>query len=70
MIAISQEALLDYKAAAKNLRASKLEQLREKINSDDYLYEAIQRIALILSNELLDISQGGAYNERQRKGRK
>jgi hypothetical protein len=50
------------------MRDSELEQLRNKINSQDYLYEAIQRIALVLSNELLDISQGGTYNER--KGRR
>jgi len=47
---------------------SKLEVLREKINSEDYLLEAIHRIALIISNELLDIPQGGSY-ERQRKSR-
>jgi hypothetical protein len=52
------------------MRDSELEQLRNKINNQDYLYEAIQRIALVLSNELLDISQGGTYNERQRKGRR
>jgi hypothetical protein len=50
------------------MRDSELERLRNKINSQDYLCEAIQRIALVLSNELLDISQGGIYNERQRKG--
>jgi hypothetical protein len=48
-------------------RDSELEQLRDKINNQAYLYEAIQRIALILSNELVDISQGGVYNGRQRK---
>lgn len=48
---------------------SKLEVLRRKINNDDYLHEAIQRIALIISNELLDIPQGGASYERQRKSR-
>ncbi|GHU53678.1 hypothetical protein FACS189496_5180 [Bacilli bacterium] len=48
----------------------KLEQLRKKINNEDYLNGAIQRIALILSNELLDTPQGGSYHERQRKGRK
>jgi hypothetical protein len=48
----------------------KLETLRKKINSEDYLNGAIQRIALVLSNELLDIPQGGFYHERQRKGRK
>ncbi|MDR0602297.1 MAG: hypothetical protein LBG42_07930 [Treponema sp.] len=44
-----------------------LERLRDKINDNDYLSEAIQRIALVLSNELLDISRGGIFHERQRK---
>jgi hypothetical protein len=44
-----------------------LENLREKINSEDYLYEAIQRIAQVLSNGLLEVSRGGIYHERQRK---
>ena len=48
---------------------SKLEVLRLKINNEDYLYEAIQRIALIISNELLDLPQGGRSYERQRKSR-
>jgi hypothetical protein len=51
------------------LRSDELETIRRKINNKDYMYEAIQRIALILSNELLDISRGGLYHE-QRKGRK
>jgi hypothetical protein len=50
--------------------ASRIESLREKIDNKDYLYAAIQRIAQVLSNELVDIPQGGTYNERQRKGRK
>ena len=49
---------------------SKLEVLRQKINNEDYLHEAIQRIALIISNELLDLPQGGRSYERQRKSRK
>jgi hypothetical protein len=56
--------------AGSRLESSKLEILRKKINSEDYLYEAIQRIALILSNELLDLSQGGRSYERQRKRRR
>ena len=48
---------------------SKLEVLRKKINNEDYLHEAIQRIALIISNELLDLPQGGRSYERQRKSR-
>lgn len=44
--------------------------LRKKIHNQDYLYEAIQRIALVLSNEILDIPQEGRYHEQRRKGRK
>jgi hypothetical protein len=46
-----------------------LEILRQKINSEEYIYEAIQRIAQVLSNELLKTSRGG-YHARQRKRRK
>ena len=51
------------------LGITELEALRAKINNEEYVYEAIQRIALILSNELLDIPQGGGH-EQQRKGRR
>ena len=50
--------------------STKLEQLRRRINDEDYLYEAIQRIALVLSNELLEISHGGKHIERRRKKRR
>jgi len=53
---------------AESSGLSKLEVLRQKINSEDYLLEAVHRIALIISNELLDIPQGGSY-ERHRKSR-
>jgi hypothetical protein len=43
--------------------------LRQKIDNEDYLNEAIQRIAQVLSNEILELPQGGSYYE-QRKGRK
>jgi hypothetical protein len=48
---------------------SKLEVLRMKINSEDYIHEAIQRIAHIISNELLDLPRGGRSYEQQRKSR-
>jgi len=48
---------------------TRLEVLRQKINSEDYLYEAIQRIALIISNELLDLPHGGRSYEQRRKSR-
>jgi hypothetical protein len=44
-----------------------LEKLRKKIDSKAYLNEAIQRIALVLSNELLNICQKGLYHERKRR---
>jgi hypothetical protein len=53
----------------RTLSSTRLEQLRQRINDKDYVHAAIQRIALVLSNELMDMSQGrGNYNERQRKG--
>jgi len=53
----------------QTISSTRLEQLRKSINDEDYLYAAIQRIALVLSNELMDMSQKeGRYNERQRKG--
>jgi hypothetical protein len=54
----------------QSLGNPKLDALRVKINSEAYLYEAIQRIALVISNELLDIPQGGCNYERQRKKRR
>jgi hypothetical protein len=44
--------------------------LKQKIDNEDYLSEAIQRIAHVLSNEILELPQGGSYHERQRKRRK
>jgi hypothetical protein len=41
--------------------------LKKKIDDEDYLYEAIQRIALVLSNEITGVSGGTETNER--KGR-
>jgi hypothetical protein len=51
------------------LNIKKLEILRRRINDEDYLHAAIQRLALVLSNELMDITQEGRH-ERQRKRRK
>jgi hypothetical protein len=48
----------------------RLELIRRRINDEDYLRAAIQRLALVLSNEILDITQEGERHERQRKRRK
>ena len=53
----------------QSLSSAELEKIRTRINDQDYLFEAIQRMALVLSNELIDFSQGGKRNERRRKGR-
>jgi len=53
----------------QSLSSTELEKLRIRINDQDYMFEAIQRMALVLSNELIDFTQGGKHNERRRKGR-
>ena len=68
MMMMTQEASLKT-SREENTGLSRLEVLRQKINNEDYLHEAIQRIALIISNELLDLPQGGRSYERQRKSR-
>ncbi|MDR0444585.1 MAG: hypothetical protein LBH44_14395 [Treponema sp.] len=52
------------------LNSTKLESLRQRINDENYLHAAIQRLALVLSNELMDVTREGARHERQRKRRK
>ena len=64
MIRVSRKTPID-----EGTGLSRLEVLRQKINNEDYLHEAIQRIALVISNELLDLPQGGRSYERQRKSR-
>ncbi|MDR0997614.1 MAG: hypothetical protein LBL70_00985 [Treponema sp.] len=50
------------------LDSLELEKFRGKIDSKEYLDEAIQRIALVLSNELLNVSRKGLYHyERKRR---
>jgi hypothetical protein len=61
MIGIEQEDRISH---------SEIELLRKKLDNEAYLNEAIQRIALVLCNELLDISQGGLIHGQQWKKRK
>jgi len=55
---------------AHSINAKKLDLLRRRINDEKYLHAAIQRLALVLSNELMEITSEGGRNERQRKRRK
>jgi len=52
------------------LNSGELELIQRRINDEDYLHAAIQRLALVLSNEIMDITMEGGRNERQRKKRK
>jgi len=52
------------------LNNKKLESLQRRINDEDYLHAAIQRLALVLSKELMDKTSEGGRNEQQRKRRK
>jgi hypothetical protein len=49
------------------LSPSGIEFFRKKINNKEYLSEAIERIAMVLSNEIPELTHGGAYNERKRR---
>jgi len=49
--------------------STRIEILRKKIDNEDYLYEAIQRIAQVISDEALEHPLRGRYHERQRKER-
>lgn len=49
--------------AGNRLGPTELERLRAKISDQDYLYEAIECLAVVLSNEILNIPQGGVYGE-------
>jgi hypothetical protein len=45
--------------------ATRIEELKQKINSEEYLYGAIFRIAQVVSNEIMGLPQGGMRDEQQ-----
>ena len=48
--------------------SDRLDVLRKYINDENYLRAAIQRLALIMSNELMDITkEGGKHGRKRRK---
>ncbi|MDR1836838.1 MAG: hypothetical protein LBQ89_04180 [Treponema sp.] len=52
------------------LNAKKLELLRRRIDDEEYLCAAIQRLALVLSNEVMELTREGGGYEQQQKRRK
>jgi hypothetical protein len=57
MITLHRESLLS---------PLRIDNLRKKIDNKDYLDEGIQRLAQILSDELVNDPKGGAWYERKR----
>jgi hypothetical protein len=63
----------DYKNRDNATMSASIENLRKMIDNNEYIDAAIERIALVLSDEILNFrnyKEGGQYNERFRKGRK
>jgi len=54
--------------SGKQELSERLEVLRLRINDENYLHAAIQRLALVMSNELMEITrEGGRYERKRRK---
>jgi anti-sigma28 factor (negative regulator of flagellin synthesis) len=47
---------------------ARVAELKQKINNKEYLEGAISRIAQVISNEILGISQGADNDERKWEG--
>jgi hypothetical protein len=54
----------------QSLDSKSIEIIRRRINDEEYLNAAIQRLALVMSKELMEMTQEGMRHERQRKRRK
>jgi hypothetical protein len=50
----------------QNEPADRIDTLKQKINDDAYLFEAIQRIAQVMSNEITGFPRGGAVERKRR----
>ncbi|MDR0323376.1 MAG: hypothetical protein LBI12_02880 [Treponema sp.] len=61
------EKALDSKKFTHKVWPDRLEFLRQRINNEEYLHAAIQRLALVLSKELMDITMKGGINEWKRR---
>jgi hypothetical protein len=49
------------------LHSKRLELIRQYINDENYLHAAIQRLALVLSKELMETSMKGGRNEQRQR---
>lgn len=52
--------------AGNSLDSRKIEELKRLIDDQDYLADAIRRIAQVLGDEILGVTNSGALHERER----
>jgi len=62
---VEEESVYSLVEPDAHLNSSRIDSLKKKINSEDYLFEAIHRIAFVLSNEIAGFPGGGSH-ERKR----
>ena len=62
--------MIEEQALNSDGTSGKMELIRRRINYENYLRAAIQRLALVLSNELMEVTKEGGCHEKQRKRRK
>jgi len=55
--------------ASAPLANGRIEILRQRLNDENYVHAAVQRLALIMSKQLMEITKEGGCYEQQRKRR-
>jgi len=59
---------LQNRQSAQLLVNSRIEVLRQRLNDESYIHAAIQRLALIMSKQLMEFTkEGGRYERKKRK---
>ena len=65
-----REQALNLNNSDRDGQNDRLEILRSRINDENYLHNAIQKMALVMSNELTvgnKVTRQGGFNERKRR---
>jgi len=61
---------LHHSRSSQPIANSRVEILRQRLNDENYIHAAVQRLALIMSNQLMEYTKEGGCYEQQRKKRK
>ena len=57
-----------HNSSTESLANSRIEVLRQCLNDENYIHAAVQRLALIMSKQLMEITkEGGRYERKRRK---